>query len=95
LKTVEHHVLPSGQKLLKVNPLASWDWEQVWNYTAEHSIEYLPLYDAGYPSIGCEPCTARPAEGADPRSGRWNGTKLECGIHTISSAADPAARFGD
>jgi phosphoadenosine phosphosulfate reductase len=84
LKLVEEHQLPSGKTLLKVSPLAMWDWKQVWRYTADHGIEYLPLYDAGYKSIGCEPCTAVPVEGADPRSGRWGGAKLECGIHRFS-----------
>ncbi len=88
LKVVEHHELPSGKMLLKVSPLAAWTWDQVWNYTGEHAIEHLPLYDFGYPSIGCEPCTAIPAAGADARSGRWGGRKLECGIHTESKRAD-------
>jgi len=84
LKVLEHHELPSGKRLLKVSPLAAWTWGQVWSYTAEHAIDSLPLYDFGYRSIGCEPCTAIPAEGADSRSGRWGGRKLECGIHTES-----------
>jgi phosphoadenosine phosphosulfate reductase len=88
LKLVEEHQLPTGKTLLKVSPLAAWDWKQVWQYTLEHGISYLPLYDAGYKSIGCEPCTAIPAEGADPRSGRWGGAKLECGIHTFSKQAE-------
>ncbi len=88
LKVLEHHELPSGKKLLKVSPLAAWTWEQVWKYTAENQIEYLPLYDFGYRSIGCEPCTAVPSLGADARSGRWGGRKLECGIHTESKRAD-------
>jgi len=88
LKVVEHHALPSGKTLLKVSPLASWTWGQVWDYTGAHGIDHLPLYDFGYPSIGCEPCTAIPAAGADARSGRWGGRKLECGIHTESKRAD-------
>jgi len=88
LKVVEHHVLPSGKVLLKVSPLAGWTWGQVWKYTADNKIDYLPLYDAGYRSIGCEPCTAIPAAGADARSGRWGGAKLECGIHTDSKRVD-------
>lgn len=88
LKVVEHHELPSGKVLRKVSPLAAWDWAQVWKYTMDRHIEYLPLYDAGYRSIGCEPCTCVPAVGADPRAGRWGGTKLECGIHTFSKRAD-------
>ena len=88
LKLVEHHALPSGKTLLKVSPLASWTWGQVWDYTGAHRIDHLPLYDFGYPSIGCEPCTAIPAPGSDARSGRWGGRKLECGIHTESKRAD-------
>ncbi len=88
LKIVELHALPSEKVLLKVSPLAAWTWDQVWNYTTEHEIEYLPLYDLGYRSIGCEPCTSIPAAGADPRSGRWSGAKLECGIHTFSKPAE-------
>ena len=88
LKTVEDHRLPSGKSMLKISPLAAWDWKQVWRYIVEHGIEYLPLYDEGYRSIGCEPCTSVPAEGADPRSGRWGGNKLECGIHTFSKKAE-------
>ena len=82
LAIVEQHHLANGKSLVKVNPLALWTWRQVEEYAAEHQIPVLPLYEAGYRSIGCEPCTAIPAAGADPRSGRWGGTKLECGIHT-------------
>jgi phosphoadenosine phosphosulfate reductase len=85
LKVLEDHQLPTGKVLRKVSPLAGWDWAQVRSYTVEHGIEYLPLYNAGYRSIGCQPCTTIPLEGADPRSGRWGGTKLECGIHTSST----------
>ena len=88
LQVAERHELPTGKALLKVSPLAAWDWKQVWSYTQEHGIEYLPLYDRGYRSIGCEPCTAIPSEGSDPRSGRWGGAKLECGIHTFSKRAE-------
>jgi phosphoadenosine phosphosulfate reductase len=88
LKVVEHHVLPSGKVLLKMSPLAAWTWGQVWEYTADHKIDSLSLYDAGYRSIGCEPCTAIPAAGADPRSGRWGGNKIECGIHTLSKRTE-------
>lgn len=88
LKPVEQHVLPTERQIVKVSPLAAWDWKQVWRYTVEHEIDYLPLYDRGYQSIGCEPCTRIPEAGADPRSGRWGGVKLECGIHTFSKAAE-------
>jgi phosphoadenosine phosphosulfate reductase len=44
-------------------------------------IPALPLYDKGYTSIGCEPCTELPFDPENARSGRWHGKKLECGIH--------------
>ena len=84
LRKVEDHRLPTGKSLKKVSVLADWDWARVEGYAREHGIPRLELYDRGYTSIGCEPCTAVPAAGADPRSGRWGGTKLECGIHTFS-----------
>jgi phosphoadenosine phosphosulfate reductase len=68
--------------LVKVNPIAAWTDEDMDAYIAEHGILVNPLVDAGYPSIGCAPCTAKPAPGADKRSGRWAGTgKIECGLH--------------
>jgi phosphoadenosine phosphosulfate reductase len=87
LKKVELHTLPTGKTLWKVSLLADWKWEQVWDYTKAKGIHVLPQYEAGYLSIGCEPCTALPADPNNPRSGRWGGTKLECGIHTFSKQA--------
>ena len=84
LKKVEQHRLPSGKNLLKASLLADWTWQQVWDYTLSNGLSYLPQYDDGYLSIGCEPCTRVPDDPSNPRSGRWNGTKLECGIHTFS-----------
>jgi phosphoadenosine phosphosulfate reductase len=84
LKKVEQHRLPSGTTLLKISLLADWKWSRVWEYVGKHQLSYLPLYDQGYSSIGCEPCTAIPEAGSDARSGRWGGKKLECGIHTFS-----------
>ena len=84
LKKAEEHRLPSGKALLKVSPLADWTWADVWGYVGAKQLSYLPLYDQGYLSIGCEPCTAIPDDLKNPRSGRWGGQKLECGIHTFS-----------
>ncbi len=84
LKKVELHRLPTGKSLWKVSLLADWSWEQVWNYVNSNGISHLPQYDEGYLSIGCQPCTALPVDPNNPRSGRWGGTKLECGIHTFS-----------
>jgi phosphoadenosine phosphosulfate reductase len=88
LGKIAHHRLPSGKTLLKVSPLADWTWARVWEYTGGRRLAYLPLYDAGYPSIGCEPCTALPADPDNARSGRWGGRKLECGIHTFTERAE-------
>jgi phosphoadenosine phosphosulfate reductase len=81
LETVEDFRLPSGKTLLKVSPLAHWSTAQVHDYANAHGISLLPLYDLGYTSIGCEPCTSLPVDPSQPRSGRWQGQKLECGIH--------------
>ena len=73
--------LPAGRKILKLAPLAAWTTRDVW-YACQHlSIPLLPLYERGYTSIGCEPCTMLPSDPRDPRSGRWSGNKVECGIH--------------
>jgi phosphoadenosine phosphosulfate reductase len=69
-------------KVVKVNPIAAWTDEEVDQYIADNDVLINPLVDEGYPSIGCAPCTAKPAEGEDPRSGRWQGrNKVECGLH--------------
>jgi phosphoadenosine phosphosulfate reductase len=81
LQEVEPFRLPSGAIIERVSPLASWTTRDVWTYAKEHSIPLMPLYEVGYTSIGCEPCTSLPADPNNPRSGRWQGQKLECGIH--------------
>jgi len=69
-------------KLVKVNPIAAWTDDDMQAYIDAHGVLVNPLVDEGYPSIGCAPCTAKPVEGADARSGRWHGqTKTECGLH--------------
>ncbi|WP_026453207.1 phosphoadenylyl-sulfate reductase [Saccharomonospora iraqiensis] len=68
--------------LVKVNPLAAWTDEEFDDYIERHGILRNPLVAEGYLSIGCAPCTAKVAPGADPRSGRWAGSaKTECGLH--------------
>jgi phosphoadenosine phosphosulfate reductase len=68
--------------LVKLNPLADWTRAQVWDYLVRHKLPYNRLHDAGYTSVGCEPCTRPVALGAHERSGRWAGQhKVECGIH--------------
>jgi phosphoadenosine phosphosulfate reductase len=81
LQEVEPFRLPSGNAIRKVAPLAAWTARDVWRYAKDHDIPLLPLYELGYTSIGCEPCTTLPLDPNDPRSGRWQGQKLDCGIH--------------
>jgi len=78
--------LPSGNAIRKISPLAAWTNRDVWAYLDRHSIPALPLYDQGYTSIGCKPCTSLPLSADDLRSGRWQGKKLECGIHIQADA---------
>jgi phosphoadenosine phosphosulfate reductase len=68
--------------LWKLNPLADWSEDQVWDYIHANDIPYNPLHDEGYPSLGCTHCTRKPAVGEDSRAGRWAGSeKTECGLH--------------
>ena len=70
--------------ILKLNPMANWSREAIWDYIAAEKIPYNALHDRGYRSIGCWPCTKPAGEGADERAGRWTGfAKSECGIHTF------------
>jgi phosphoadenosine phosphosulfate reductase len=66
----------------KIQPLADWSEEDVWNYITANDIPYNPLHDEGYRSIGCMPCTRPTTPDEEERAGRWAGSdKLECGIH--------------
>lgn len=73
--------LPSGKQLDKVSALAAWTDKDVWAFCRDKDIPLLSLYDQGYTSIGCQPCTLLPIDPENARSGRWSGRKLECGIH--------------
>ena len=68
--------------LVKVNPLAAWSFDELIDYSNAFGVPVNDLLTQGYPSIGCEPCTRKVAEGEDPRAGRWAGLdKTECGLH--------------
>ncbi|HLH77740.1 MAG TPA: phosphoadenylyl-sulfate reductase [Candidatus Binataceae bacterium] len=70
--------------IVKISPLADWTDEEVWDYLRAHDVPYNKLYDQGYKSIGCAPCTRSVKPGEDPRSGRWwweTGAPKECGMH--------------
>ena len=61
----------------RVSPLAAWTTKDVWMYAKAHDIPLLPLYELGYTSIGCEPCTSLPLDPTirDRAAGRarsWN-----------------------
>ena len=81
LEEVADFVLPGGVTVRKLSPFADWTTRDVWELCAHFEIPLLSLYDLGYSSIGCEPCTSIPTDPNDPRSGRWAGRKVECGIH--------------
>lgn len=69
-------------RLIKINPLVAWTADQVWAYVRAHDVPANPLYERGYASIGCQPCTTPVLAGEDPRAGRWRGSeKRECGLH--------------
>jgi phosphoadenosine phosphosulfate reductase len=70
--------------IVKVNPLANWTSRDTYRYLTEHDIPTHPLFDQGYTSIGCAPCTRPVLPGEDERAGRWAGkNKTECGLHTF------------
>jgi len=74
----------ADHELWKANPLADWDDERCWDYIREREVPYHALYDQGFTSIGCGPCTRKIEPGAASRSGRWwweSGAPKECGIH--------------
>ena len=81
LEEIADFSLPSGVIVRKLSPFADWSTRDVWQLAAHFKIPLLPLYEQGYTSIGCEPCTSIPTDPNDPRSGRWAGKKVECGIH--------------
>jgi phosphoadenosine phosphosulfate reductase len=75
--------------IIKLNPLAEWTNDQVWDYIRDHNVPYNRLHDEGFPSIGCEPCTRAVARIEHPRAGRWwwEAPELkECGLHVRGAA---------
>ncbi len=93
LKEIEDFAVKPGIIVRKLSPFADWTTRDVWQLSAHFNIPLLPLYDLGYTSIGCEPCTTLPTDPNDPRSGRWAGKKVECGIHIqATDTTNPDAR---
>ncbi len=79
--------------IIKINPLADWKWEQVWDYIHENQVPYNELHDNNYPSIGCLPCTRAVKPDEDQRAGRWwwetDPNAKECGLHVVQAADGP------
>ncbi|MDO8451024.1 MAG: phosphoadenylyl-sulfate reductase [Rhodoferax sp.] len=79
---------------VKINPLAIWTWGDVWHFIDLHQIDYNPLHDQFYPSIGCAPCTRAISLGEDFRAGRWwweDEAAKECGLHVNQSSSQEKA----
>ncbi len=90
---VSQTVLDTGERVLKINPIANWTRRDAWAYLKEHDLPNNPLYDLGFASIGCAPCTRMVFPGEDERAGRWSGLlKTECGIHVDESQRQEASR---
>ena len=88
LEEIADFTLPGGVTVRKLSPFADWTTRDIWQTCALYGIPLLPLYDLGYSSIGCEPCTSIPTDPGDPRSGRWAGRKVECGIHIQATTSN-------
>ena len=74
----------NGVAITKLNPLVDWTWGDVWHYIESNNVDYNPLHDQFFPSIGCAPCTRAISLGEDFRAGRWwweDETAKECGLH--------------
>ena len=83
---VSETVLPGGRTVVKINPVANWTRRDVWAYLRANDVPHHPLYDLGYTSIGCAPCSRAIQIGEDERGGRWAGSdKVECGIHVAAA----------
>lgn len=81
---------------IKINPLAGWKAHDLSDYIRRHRLPRHPLVTAGYPSIGCQPCTSRVRPGEDMRAGRWRDTaKTECGIHRSPAHRQAVAETAD
>jgi phosphoadenosine phosphosulfate reductase len=77
-------LLATADGPLKVHPIADWTSRDVYRYLRDHDVPEHPLFEQGYVSVGCAPCTRPVTAGEDERAGRWSGTgKTECGLHTF------------
>jgi phosphoadenosine phosphosulfate reductase len=93
---VEQYELEPERWIVKVNPTAAWAKRDVWNYLRDSGLPHNPLYDLGFSSIGCAPCTRMRFAGEPERAGRWAGkAKWECGIHAGETAQEEVITLTD
>jgi phosphoadenosine phosphosulfate reductase len=88
-------LIDTTEDRIKLSPLADWSWGDVWHYIGVNAVDYNPLHDAFFPSIGCAPCTRAISLGEDFRAGRWwweDNSVKECGLHVMD--AGPLADDG-
>jgi phosphoadenosine phosphosulfate reductase len=88
-------LVDTSEKRVKINPLANWTWGDVWHYIQTNKLDYNPLHDQFFPSIGCEPCTRAISLGEDFRSGRWwweDEAAKECGLHVKATDSHEEAK---
>ncbi len=91
------HILElQADGLVKINPLLNWTRLDIQRYIADHELPAHPLYELGYRSVGCAPCTTAVGRDDDDRAGRWAGRgKTECGLHTDLFRHKDPAEVGD
>jgi phosphoadenosine phosphosulfate reductase len=90
---LDRYELEPGRWIVKVNPVANWTRRDTWEYLRENELPHNPLYDLGYASIGCAPCTRLRFTGEPERAGRWSGlSKWECGIHQREASRQDEAQ---
>jgi phosphoadenosine phosphosulfate reductase len=92
-------LVDTSEARIKINPLANWTWGDVWHYIQQNRVDYNPLHDQFFPSIGCEPCTRAVSLGEDFRAGRWwweatleGGAAKECGLHVKATQSHEEAQ---
>ena len=91
---VEQYELEPGRMIVKINPMAAWSRRRTWEYLRANDLPHNPLYDLGYASIGCAPCTRMQFAGEPERAGRWAGkARWECGIHPGETALQEIVRL--
>jgi phosphoadenosine phosphosulfate reductase len=91
---VEQYELEPGRMIVKINPVADWSHDDTWEYLRANGLPHNPLYDLGYTSIGCAPCTRMRFDGEPERAGRWAGkSKWECGIHQREAGRQDVVRL--